>query len=331
MEPISQLVMLCLGGMAAWLTLAVRERRTTTGECYATVAASRLRPRHRSGSRYGVTLTSAIVLGAFGLLAPHLAAAEETAASDEAVAAPQGSVVRWSGEAESCGMGGKTWKANEGVCYFPIDFEHPAGRIEIARWPKAGERETRWLDIEDKDFGEENVEYPDDSLIHLSEEDLARHSREQAEIEPVFKTDTEPVYSLPLAPPAKPLPEGKEFGVERSFNDVPKSAHTGADYPIGLDNPVHAVAAGKVVLTGEHLFAGNSVYVDHGDGLVSMYFHLNSIEVEEGQTVAAGDELGKVGETGRATGPHLHLGLRWRDARIDPTLLIGKLQVVDVP
>ena len=74
---------------------------------------------------------------------------------------------------------------------------------------------------------------------------------------------------------------------------------------------------------GDHFFAGNSVFVDHGDGLISMYFHLSRIEVEEGQSVSRGQVVGKVGSTGRATGPHLHFGLRWRRARVDPTLLMG--------
>ena len=100
---------------------------------------------------------------------------------------------------------------------------------------------------------------------------------------------------------------------------------------IGMGNPVLSVAAGEVVLTGEHFFAGTSVYVDHGDGLISMYFHLSEIGVEVGQTVAKGDEVGKIGSTGRSTGPHLHLGLRWKGARIDPEPLLSTLDVVDVP
>lgn len=247
-----------------------------------------------------------------------------------AVEAPQGAVVRWQGEAESCGMSGRTWSALEGVCYFPIDFRHAPGRIEIARWTKTG-MESHWLDVTEKDFGEQDIEFPDDSFVHLSEENQKRLYAEQAQIKPLFRSRGPARFTLPLGPPADPLPDGKYFGTRRTFNGEPKNPHTGIDYAIGMGNPVLSVADGTVVLTGEHFFAGTSVYVDHGDGLISMYFHLSEIGVEEGQSVSKGDTVGKIGSTGRSTGPHLHLGLRWRGARIDPNALVVSLDVVDVP
>jgi murein DD-endopeptidase MepM/ murein hydrolase activator NlpD len=78
-----------------------------------------------------------------------------------------------------------------------------------------------------------------------------------------------------------------------------------------------------VVLVGRHFFGGNAVFVDHGDGLVSQYFHLSKVDVAEGQQLARGARIGEVGATGRATGPHLHFGIRWRGARVDPLLLIA--------
>lgn len=246
------------------------------------------------------------------------------------VEAPQGSVVRWQGGADSCGMNGKVWKAVQDTCYYPIDFEASLGTVEIARW-NGGEMESAWLRITDKDFGKQDIDFPDDRYVHPPQEDLDAHYQDQVKVKRVFRKQGDAKFTLPLAEPADPLPEGKYFGVERSFNGEPKNAHTGADYAIGLDNSVLAVDAGTVVLVGEHFFAGHSVYVDHGNGLISMYFHLNSFSVEEGQEVARGDEVGKVGSTGRSTGPHLHLGLRWQGARIDPTPLIDTLQMVDVP
>ena len=259
--------------------------------------------------------------------AAFLAAAAGSAATVEA---PQGSVVRWQGAA-SCGMDGRTWKALEGACYFPIDFKRNPGRIEVARWPEGGTIETAWVQITEKDFGQQDIEFPDDTFVHLSEENLARLYGEQAEIKPLFRRRGEAQFTLPLGPPADPLPEGKYFGMRRTFNGEPKNPHTGLDYAIGMGNPVLSVAAGTVVLTGEHFFAGTSVYVDHGDGLISMYFHLSEISVQVGQTVSKGDAVGKIGSTGRSTGPHLHLGLRWKGARIDPEPLVGTLNVIDIP
>jgi murein DD-endopeptidase MepM/ murein hydrolase activator NlpD len=86
-----------------------------------------------------------------------------------------------------------------------------------------------------------------------------------------------------------------------------------------------ASARGTVVLAEEHYFAGKSVFIDHGDGLITMYFHLDRLLVEKGDTVARGQRIGTVGSSGRATGPHLHFGVRWRGARIDPLLLLGPI------
>lgn len=85
-----------------------------------------------------------------------------------------------------------------------------------------------------------------------------------------------------------------------------------------------APADGVVVLAEEQFFAGRAVYLDHGDGLISMSFHLSEIAVAEGQEVKRGQLIGRVGATGRVTGPHLHFGLRWRGARIDPAALLGE-------
>ncbi len=84
-----------------------------------------------------------------------------------------------------------------------------------------------------------------------------------------------------------------------------------------------AAADGVVALVAEHFFGGNSVFLDHGDGLITMYFHLSRVDVAEGRQLRRGECLGAVGSTGRATGPHLHFGVRWRGARVDPSLLLG--------
>jgi murein DD-endopeptidase MepM/ murein hydrolase activator NlpD len=99
-----------------------------------------------------------------------------------------------------------------------------------------------------------------------------------------------------------------------------------------VGTPVLAVADGTVVVAKDMFFEGNAVFIDHGDGLISMYFHLSEIKVQAGQEVKKGHTLGRVGSTGRATGPHLFFGVRWHDARIDPQFLLedpGKIPTVD--
>jgi len=238
------------------------------------------------------------------------------------VTVPQGSVGRWVGECDACGMDGQVYKPVDGACYFPIDMARTPGTIEIARWV-AGTMEKGKLTITAADFPADEIEFPDERYVTLSQEDLTRHHGEQALIKPLFRRiGGPPRFSLPLGKPADPLPEGKYFGAHRVFNGQTKSQHTGADYAIGEGNPALATAAGTVVLTGEHFFAGNSVYVHHGNGLVTMAFHLSDIAASEGSEVGPGDTLGKIGSTGRSTGPHLHFGIRWLGARIDPALLL---------
>jgi murein DD-endopeptidase MepM/ murein hydrolase activator NlpD len=129
-------------------------------------------------------------------------------------------------------------------------------------------------------------------------------------------------FSLPLGAPLDPLPEAGHFGHRRVINGEPRSPHGGADFAAPQGTPVRVAADGKVVMVANHFFGGNAVFVDHGDGLVSQYFHLSRIDVHEGQELARGATLGAVGSTGRATGPHLHFGTRWRGARVDPSLLL---------
>ncbi|MEA1997289.1 MAG: M23 family metallopeptidase [Gemmatimonadota bacterium] len=116
--------------------------------------------------------------------------------------------------------------------------------------------------------------------------------------------------------------ELKRFGNRRVLNGVPRSQHSGVDISAPEGAPVLCPAAGKVILTGEFFFSGGSVYIDHGLGMIGMFFHLSRIDVKDGELVGRGQVIGAVGSTGRATGPHLHWGVRWRNARIDPASLL---------
>ncbi len=239
------------------------------------------------------------------------------------VQVPQGSIGRWVGDCETCGMDGRVYQPVDGTCYYPIDLARKPATIEIARW-SGGEMETGWLVIRAVEFPTHEIDFPEDRYVNLSQEDLQKHYGDQAQIKPLFRLSGGPAqFSLPLAKPADPLPRDEYFGAYRIFNGESKNQHTGADYAIGMRNPVFSPANGKVLLTGEHFFAGKSVYVYHGNGLVTMFFHLDEIGVAKDQEVARGDELAKTGSTGRSTGPHLHVGARWLGARIDPALLFG--------
>ncbi|MRS63603.1 M23 family metallopeptidase [Larkinella terrae] len=247
----------------------------------------------------------------------------------------QGGVLRWTDNCVRCAMGNHRWRAVDGTCYFPIDLIEKTGYHRVYRWTKTGRRKTRTILVAKGEFKNEDFkDFEKKEYVNVSAANQRRQRREQAQIWPLFtRPETKPLFTLPLGKPANPLPatEGN-FGAYRTFDGSPRNRHTGTDYPIGTGQPVLSMADGKVVLTANHFFGGNSVFVDHGNGLVTMYLHLSGFAVKKGDRVKKGQKIGEVGETGRATGPHLHLGVRWHNARIDPAVLLedpAKLPALD--
>ena len=247
------------------------------------------------------------------------------AAPDHRVQVAQGGVARWAGmEAKACGFLGKRYPAVDGDCYYPVDFQLKPGVHEIALYDTDGRQHLGWMTVEKVDFPEVEITLPDDTYINLSEDNAKRHREERARVVKALKVDAdEPQFSLPLAKPVKQLPQSEnDFASRRLFNGTHKSTHTGRDAPVSVGSKLGSVADGTVILAEDQFFTGNAVYVDHGGGLVSMFFHLSELSVATGDTVKRGQAIGKVGSSGRSTGPHMHLGIRWMNARIDPYLLL---------
>ena len=236
---------------------------------------------------------------------------------------PPGGIVRWPGAAiESCGRGDASWKPIAEVCWYPVDLLETASELTI--WRRVGgERQSARVRLADYPYPVQHIELQDDSKVNLSEADGARAARESKRIGALWWTDRPRRFSLPLGSPLEALPEGGRFGSRRFFNGQPRSPHSGSDFAAQTGTPVMSVGAGTVVLADDLFFSGRSVFVDHGDGLITMYFHLSTLGVEDGDEVARGQLLGTVGATGRATGPHLHFGARWRGARVDPARLLA--------
>ncbi|MCF8104679.1 MAG: M23 family metallopeptidase [Desulfohalobiaceae bacterium] len=158
-------------------------------------------------------------------------------------------------------------------------------------------------------------------MVSLSREALNRHRKEKREVAAVFsRLSGERLWSCPFQLPARGG-ISSAYGLKRILNGQPRSPHRGLDLRSGDRAPVSACNDGRIALIAEHYFAGRSIYIDHGLGVVSMYFHLSGVEVREGERVKKGQLIGRTGSSGRATGPHLHFGLSLQGALVDPVPL----------
>jgi len=259
---------------------------------------------------------------------PAPAAGAAGAAAGAALAATPGSVVRWAGPGlVSCSMAGSEWAPLDGACWYPLDLER-TGSVELVR-RSAGGVASRRVAIAAYPWPTQRLEV-EERYVAPSAAELARIAREKERVGRLWSLATPRRFTLPLAAPLDSLPPASRFGARRIFNGEPRSPHSGADFAAAPGTLVRAAAAGRVVLAEEQFFAGRAVFLDHGDGLISMSFHLDTIAVAEGDEVARGQTLGTVGATGRVTGPHLHFALRWRGARVDPEILLGRGAPVEI-
>jgi murein DD-endopeptidase MepM/ murein hydrolase activator NlpD len=242
-------------------------------------------------------------------------------------AVPPGTVVAWRGDGIlECEQAGERFAPIAGACLFAVDLE-ATGTIEVARKTAAG-REKRTIAIGEYAFPTESLEGVDDKYVSPDEKALARIARDRKESAAAFALRTVRADGPPFSPPLAELPEGGRFGARRIFNGQPRSPHGGTDYRAKTGTPVFAPADGVVALSADHYFAGQSVYIDHGGGLLTMSFHLSERLVKKGEKVKRGQPIGKVGATGRVTGPHLHFAVRLRGARVDPAPLLRPLDAL---
>lgn len=180
-----------------------------------------------------------------------------------------------------------------------------------------------------KEYPVERLNLPKE-LVSLSKEELERVRREKEILDKIWTGCSERMWNLPFVYPLSGFAINDNFGRKRIINGEPRSPHTGVDIPAPEGTPVLSIAQGRVVLSKEMFFSGKSLIVDHGGCLFSMYFHMSDYAVVKGDTVKKGQIIGYVGHTGRATGPHLHFGIRYAGLRINP-LSIFRSVLINYP
>ena len=204
------------------------------------------------------------------------------------------------------------WQAVVGI---PLSAKPGKDAIEV-------DGQTVPFTLRPKRYPEQRLRLENKRLVNPDPEDEARIAKEQTLMAPAWKAWPEGlVPSLRFRQPT-PGSLTSSFGLRRVFNGEARAPHSGLDIKAPAGQAVRAPAAGVVVLTGDFFFSGNAVFLAHGEGVVSLFAHLSKVAVKQGQVVQAGDLLGAVGKTGRATGPHLHWSLSLNNARVDPRIFL---------
>ena len=187
------------------------------------------------------------------------------------------------------------------------------GQVRASEWP---------IRIRPRRFSVQRLTLPQ-QMVDLDSETAKRVSEEAGRLNVIWKTITpERYWHWGFLPPVASAAGPEGFGFRRIINEQPRSPHSGADFQAPPGSLVRASNAARVALAEEQFFGGNAVVLDHGLGVYTIYFHLEKFLVNAGEKVRKGQEIGRVGATGRATGPHLHFGIRLQGARIDPAALL---------
>jgi len=230
--------------------------------------------------------------------------------------------------------GGSTGAARRGTNKYQkevllgVDLEKAPGNYEfsVSATTENGEHAecTATLPVRAGKFATESLTVQK-QFVEPNEEQAQRAMAEQEKLRQIFDhTTPEKLWHGPFRLPLTGGVRGTNFGKRRILNGQARSPHTGADFPAPTGTLIHATQRGRVVLAEELYFSGNTVIIDHGLGVYSLYGHLSATDVAVGDAVKAGAVIGKVGATGRVTGPHLHWGVTVNKARVNPIQLVSQ-------
>lgn len=205
------------------------------------------------------------------------------------------------------------WLAVVGV---PLNVKIGTQRLTVI---SAGKTSNTLFEVEDKAYPTQHITITDKRKVNPTNYDMTRINAEKSKTGAALKHWTEGDVAMNFIWPIEGRVSGL-FGRRRVFNGQPKRPHSGMDIAAPTGTKIHAPANGIVRDTGDYFFNGNTVFIDHGQGLITLFLHLDKIGVEIGETVEQGEVIGTVGATGRVTGPHLHLGVSLNNVKVEPRL-----------
>lgn len=210
----------------------------------------------------------------------------------------------------------QNWRAIVGI---PLGASPGVHRLEVRN---GGEKAVYHFDVNAKRYEEQRITIKDERKVNPLPVDMERINRETSLIREA-KAAWSGVEDVPLVldQPVQGI-YSSPFGLRRFFNDQPRNPHSGLDIVADQGTPIRAAASGRIITTGDFFFNGNTVFIDHGQGLITMYCHMEKIDAKEGQEIDRGEVIGTVGQTGRVTGAHLHWSVILNQIMVDPAFFL---------
>ena len=197
-----------------------------------------------------------------------------------------------------------------------------AGRHTIDIAPSKGKSFTLGFEVLEKEYEAQYITIKNKRKVNPNKKDLQRIIKEKKEMVQVYRSWT--AQNTDVTSFIRPAegPYSSPFGLKRFFNKQARAPHSGVDIAAPKGSPILSPAEGTVKATGHYFFNGKTVLIDHGQGLVTMFCHMSQVNVQLGQRIKQGEQVGEVGQTGRATGPHLHWSVSLNNARVNPLLFM---------
>ena len=215
------------------------------------------------------------------------------------------------------------WRAIVGI---PLSTSPGQQRLEIS---ESGKRAVYQFDVQSKKYPESRITIENERMVNPLPLDMERINRERVLINQARASwSNRDLDNLVLQQPVAGI-YSSPFGFRRFFNDQARNPHSGLDIAADEGTPVMAAAGGTIVNTGEYFFNGNTVFIDHGQGLITMYCHLHNIRVRDRQEINRGEIIGTVGQTGRVTGAHLHWSVILNKTNVDPEFFLGSISAAN--